>query len=169
MVIIRDFPPQTDLLCTWRRSFSLHRWQDPTWIQGEHLKFKSTEKRTELASKLYQVRPDLCATDCDIPPRDFLGKIWTDSLVHDDAALRLLVEVIGEDRVILGTDYPFPLGEVQIVDTWPGKVGPVFKQTSTEHQYQIMRCPIIHSHAPHCGRFLFWSINFNGQSTSSLN
>ena len=86
---------------------------------------------------MYQVRPDLCATDCDIPPRDFLGKIWTDSLVHDDAALRLLVEVfisfndkissdlkvIGEDRVILGTDYPFPLGEVQIVDTWPGKVG----------------------------------------------
>jgi len=70
----------------------------------------------------YKVRPDLCATDCDIAPRDFLGKIWTDSLVHDDAALRLLVEVIGEDRVILGTDYPFPLGEVQIVDTWPGKV-----------------------------------------------
>jgi len=24
--------------------------------------------------------------------------------------------------VILGTDYPFPLGEVQIVDVWPGKV-----------------------------------------------
>ena len=39
------------------------------------------------------MRPDLCATDCDIPPREFLGKIWTDSLVHDDAALRLLVEV----------------------------------------------------------------------------
>ena len=32
------------------------------------------------------------------------------------------LKVIGEDRVILGTDYPFPLGEVQIVDTWPGKV-----------------------------------------------
>ena len=89
-----------------------------------------------MASKFYQVRPDLCATDCDIPPRDFLGKIWTDSLVHDDAALRLLVEVIGEDRVILGTDYPFPLGEVQIVDTWPGKVRTKItnKQTSTEHQ-----------------------------------
>ena len=34
---------------------------------------------------------------------------------------RLLLEVIGEDRVMLGTDYPFPLGEVKIVDTWPGK------------------------------------------------
>ena len=69
----------------------------------------------------YRVRPDLCATDCAVSPREFLGKIWTDSLVHDDAALRLLVEVVGEDRVMLGTDYPFPLGEVRIVDTWPGK------------------------------------------------
>ena len=33
------------------------------------------------------------------------GKFWTDSLVHDDAALELLVEVMGEARVILGTDY----------------------------------------------------------------
>ena len=50
------------------------------------------------------------------------GKFWTDSLVHDDAALELLVEVMGEDRVILGTDYPFPLGEILISDTYPGKV-----------------------------------------------
>ena len=70
----------------------------------------------------YKVRPDLCATDCPLPPRDFIGKFWTDSLVHDDAALRLLVDVMGEDRVILGTDYPFPLGEVLIADTFPGKV-----------------------------------------------
>ena len=34
----------------------------------------------------------------------------------------MLLEVIGEDRVMLGTDYPFPLGEVQILDTYPGKV-----------------------------------------------
>ena len=97
---------------------------------------------------MYQVRPDLCATDCDFPPRDFLGKIWTDSLVHDDAALRLLVEVfilindnissdfkvIGEDRVILGTDYPFPLDEVQIVDTWPGKVSDVLQKNKNKKQ-----------------------------------
>ena len=63
-----------------------------------------------------QVRPDLCATDCDVAPREFLGKFWTDSLVHDNTALELLVDVIGEDRIMLGTDYPFPLGEVKIVD-----------------------------------------------------
>merc|ERR1712110_1046869 len=70
----------------------------------------------------YKVRPDLCATDCSLPPREFLGKFWTDSLVRDNAALELLLEVMGEDKVMLGTDYPFPLGEVKIVDTWPGKV-----------------------------------------------
>ena len=60
----------------------------------------------------YNVRPDLCATDCKLSPRNFLGKFWTDSLVHDTTAIKLLVDIIGEDRVILGTDYPFPLGEV---------------------------------------------------------
>lgn len=59
----------------------------------------------------YKVRPDLCATECSDDPRSFLGKFWCDSLVHDDDALDLLIKVIGEDRVILGSDYPFPLGE----------------------------------------------------------
>ncbi|XP_074659056.1 2-amino-3-carboxymuconate-6-semialdehyde decarboxylase-like [Tubulanus polymorphus] len=60
----------------------------------------------------FNVRPDLCATDNPVNPRDYLGKFYTDSLVHDPAALRLLIEVIGEDKVMLGTDYPFPLGEL---------------------------------------------------------
>lgn len=69
----------------------------------------------------YNVRPDLCATDCSISPKDFVGKFWTDSLVHDTTALKLLVDIMGEDKVIFGTDYPFPLGEVLISDTYPGK------------------------------------------------
>ena len=70
----------------------------------------------------YNVRPDLCATDCPEAPRSFLGKFWTDTLVHDNTALKLLVDVIGEDRVILGTDYPFPLGEVHgFGGAFPGK------------------------------------------------
>jgi aminocarboxymuconate-semialdehyde decarboxylase len=59
----------------------------------------------------FDVRPDLCAKDCKISPRDQLGRFWTDSLVHDPDALRLAVKVFGEDKVCLGTDYPFPLGE----------------------------------------------------------
>ena len=32
-------------------------------------------------------------------------------MVFDPAALRLLVDTMGEDRVLLGSDYPYPLGE----------------------------------------------------------
>ncbi|ELU15529.1 hypothetical protein CAPTEDRAFT_91177, partial [Capitella teleta] len=57
-------------------------------------------------------RPDLCAVDNKENPRKYLGRIFCDSLVHDPLALRLLVNVIGQDNVMLGTDYPFPLGEL---------------------------------------------------------
>lgn len=61
----------------------------------------------------HRVRPDLCAVHNSESPDRYLGRFYTDSLVHDPRALRLLLEVIGEDRVMLGTDYPFPLGELQ--------------------------------------------------------
>jgi len=59
----------------------------------------------------FDVRPDLCATNIDRPPRDYIGRFYVDSLVHDAAALRLLIETVGVDRIALGSDYPFPLGE----------------------------------------------------------
>eukprot|EP01006_Ploeotia_vitrea_P054466 TRINITY_DN67889_c4_g1_i1.p1 TRINITY_DN67889_c4_g1~~TRINITY_DN67889_c4_g1_i1.p1 ORF type:complete len:384 (-),score=45.69 TRINITY_DN67889_c4_g1_i1:44-1171(-) len=70
----------------------------------------------------YQCRPDLCATDnCKSPKqhvrhKDEKGnvvpaKFWVDSITHDTDALQFLVGVMGEDRVIMGSDYPFPLGE----------------------------------------------------------
>ncbi len=37
-----------------------------------------------------------------------------DSAVFDPRALRLLVDVMGEDHVMLGSDYPFPLGELRV-------------------------------------------------------
>eukprot|EP00698_Gefionella_okellyi_P019729 TRINITY_DN608_c0_g1_i1.p1 TRINITY_DN608_c0_g1~~TRINITY_DN608_c0_g1_i1.p1 ORF type:complete len:346 (-),score=44.95 TRINITY_DN608_c0_g1_i1:53-1090(-) len=64
-----------------------------------------------------QVRPDLCAADCSANPRDFLGKFWVDSLVHDSQALEFIVNLFGRDKVMLGSDYPFPLGELH-----PGKL-----------------------------------------------
>ena len=59
----------------------------------------------------YDVRPDLCAVDNTVPPRDYLGKFYVDSLVHDADALRYLIKVVGANRIALGSDYPFPLGE----------------------------------------------------------
>lgn len=61
----------------------------------------------------FDVRPDLCAVDNPVPPSHYLGKFWVDSLVHDPAMLQHLVNMFGTGRVALGTDYPFPLGELQ--------------------------------------------------------
>ncbi len=65
----------------------------------------------------FNVRPDLCAIDNNVNPRDYLGKFYLDSLVHDPKVLSYLVDLIGEDMIALGTDYPFPLGELD-----PGKL-----------------------------------------------
>jgi aminocarboxymuconate-semialdehyde decarboxylase len=61
----------------------------------------------------FLVRPDLCAVDNPVNPREYLGRFWIDSLVHDPAMLKLVVDQMGAHRVALGTDYPFPLGELQ--------------------------------------------------------
>jgi aminocarboxymuconate-semialdehyde decarboxylase len=37
--------------------------------------------------------------------------MFFDSLVHDRGALKFLLDLVGPDRVCLGSDYPFPLGE----------------------------------------------------------
>jgi aminocarboxymuconate-semialdehyde decarboxylase len=65
----------------------------------------------------FDVRPDLCAVDNPIAPKDYMGRFWLDSLVHDPKMLEYIVELVGENRVALGTDYPFPLGELE-----PGKL-----------------------------------------------
>ena len=59
----------------------------------------------------FESRPDLCGVDNPRPPRDYLGKFWVDSLVHDELALRLVLRRFGDDKVVVGSDYPFPLGE----------------------------------------------------------
>ena len=61
----------------------------------------------------YDARPDLCAVDNQVDPQKYLGKFWVDSLVHDADALDFLIKKIGADKIALGTDYPFPLGELK--------------------------------------------------------
>ena len=65
----------------------------------------------------FDVRPDLCAVDNNVAPKNYLGKFWVDSLVHDTDALGYLIKKIGINKIALGTDYPFPLGDLE-----PGKL-----------------------------------------------
>lgn len=59
----------------------------------------------------FRERPDLCAIDNRISPKETLPQLWFDSLVHDPDALRFLIRLVGARRIALGSDYPFPLGE----------------------------------------------------------
>jgi aminocarboxymuconate-semialdehyde decarboxylase len=59
----------------------------------------------------FRERPDLCAAECAVDPADQLGRFYLDTLVHDAAALRFLIDAVGAGRLALGSDYPFPLGE----------------------------------------------------------
>lgn len=61
----------------------------------------------------FDVRPDLCALDNSVAPSEYLGKFWLDSLVHDQDTLEFLIKKVGIDKIALGSDYPFPLGEPQ--------------------------------------------------------
>ena len=67
----------------------------------------------------FHVRPDLVAVDNKNNPRSYLAKgansarFYVDSLVHEADSLRLLIGLFGANRVALGSDYPFPLGEAR--------------------------------------------------------
>ncbi|VXB07895.1 conserved hypothetical protein [Aeromicrobium sp. 9AM] len=58
----------------------------------------------------WRQRHDVIGTS-EHPPSHYLGRFYTDSVVFDHRALRLLVETVGHDHVLLGSDYPYPLGE----------------------------------------------------------
>lgn len=59
----------------------------------------------------FRMRPDLVAVNDVENPRSYLGRLYFDSLVHDPEALRFLINAVGAEKVALGSDYPFPLGE----------------------------------------------------------
>src|ERR671914_1008542 len=50
-------------------------------------------------------------------PEDSIRRFHFDTLTHDDALLRALIDFAGPDRVLLGSDYPFDMGDSRHVDT----------------------------------------------------
>ena len=93
----------------------------------------------------FHVRPDLVAIDNKTEPRKYLakdgkpGRFYVDSLVHDADALKLLLKIFGAERVALGSDYPFPLGEHEpgkliesIVDLSPKEKAQLLSETARE-------------------------------------
>lgn len=81
----------------------------------------------------FNVRPDLVAVDNKTNPREYLGKFYLDSLVHDEMALKYLVGLVGDEKIILGSDYPFPLGE-----HFPGKLIESMNVLSAETKERLL-------------------------------
>jgi aminocarboxymuconate-semialdehyde decarboxylase len=57
---------------------------------------------------------DIVREDCPRVPSSYVDRFYVDAAVFSGEALELLVKTMGEDRVMLGSDYPFPLGEQQV-------------------------------------------------------
>ena len=62
----------------------------------------------------FECRPDLVAIDNNVNPRNYLGKFWVDSITHDPLVLEYVIKLQGSKRITLGSDYPFPLGDMTI-------------------------------------------------------
>lgn len=62
----------------------------------------------------FNCRPDLVAVDNTLNPREYVGKFWVDCITHDIEALKYILKLQGSKRVCLGSDYPFPLGDLEI-------------------------------------------------------
>lgn len=83
----------------------------------------------------YNCRPDLVAHSArGVSPADFFKQhqpnIWLDSLMHDADLVEYICRKIGVGRIVLGSDYPFPLGEMP----QPGEL------LSTDSQIQKLLC-----------------------------
>jgi aminocarboxymuconate-semialdehyde decarboxylase len=62
----------------------------------------------------FDCRPDLVAIDNNFNPRNYISKFWVDSITHDPLILEYVLKLQGSKKVMLGSDYPFPLGDLEI-------------------------------------------------------
>ncbi len=62
----------------------------------------------------FKCRPDLVAVDNQKNPREYCGHFWVDCITHDQDMLHYVLKMQGSKRVTLGSDYPFPLGDLEI-------------------------------------------------------
>jgi len=81
----------------------------------------------------FNVRPDLVQVNTTTNPREYLPKLYFDSLVHDASVLNYMLGLFGSERIMLGSDYPFPLGEHH-----PGKLIEEMPDLDDETREQLL-------------------------------
>lgn len=78
---------------------------------GGYLPFYSSR-----ADHTWEVRPETRVAIPDHPPSHYMKQLYYDTMVFQPLYLRHLIEIVGVDRVMLGTDYPFDMGETGPLD-----------------------------------------------------
>jgi aminocarboxymuconate-semialdehyde decarboxylase len=63
------------------------------------------------ADNAWLERGDVVQGLSQAPPSSYIGRFSVDTVVFSDPALRLLVDTLGAENVMMGSDYPYPLGE----------------------------------------------------------
>jgi aminocarboxymuconate-semialdehyde decarboxylase len=63
------------------------------------------------ADHTWEVRPETRVAIPDHPPSHYMKRLFYDTMVFQPLYLRHLVEIVGVDRVMLGTDFPFDMSE----------------------------------------------------------
>lgn len=71
----------------------------------------------------HEVRPEARDRGAVRPFDDYFGMVYVDTIIHDLPALRYLVESVGPDRLVLGTDYPADMGDWHQVEVIRGLDG----------------------------------------------
>jgi aminocarboxymuconate-semialdehyde decarboxylase len=73
-----------------------------------------------------------------LPPGAALKKFHYDSLVHAPAYLDYLIETVGVDRIVLGSDWPFPMGSddaARDIGQLPAEIQLTIRKTNAERLF----------------------------------
>jgi len=62
-----------------------------------------------------KAKPELAGAKLSRLPSDYLRDIYVDTVVNNPSVLRFMVDYLGAEQVLLGTDYPFPMGDLDPV------------------------------------------------------
>ncbi|MGH3499505.1 MAG: amidohydrolase family protein [Nocardioidaceae bacterium] len=82
----------------------------------------------------YQASASLTATHLTRPPSEWLRRLYFDTVLHAPAMLRALVDLVGADHLVLGSDYPFEMG-----DPDPGRTVRAIPGLDDEERERILR------------------------------
>jgi aminocarboxymuconate-semialdehyde decarboxylase len=78
----------------------------------------------------FNVRPEP-KTKTRTSPADLLRRFYFDALTHDAQAARYLIDRVGADRVVVGSDHPFDMGPPDLM----GAIDAIPDLTASEREY----------------------------------